>query len=100
MAKNSRASVSAEVFGKYHKKQLFVPVVITKSDQTMEKIKTRLLQAFMFMALDADELNVVIDAMDEKKVVVGETVIKEGEKGEVLYVVEEGTLECFKKFPD
>lgn len=52
----------------------------------------------MFMALDEDELNVVIDAMDEKKVTAGTTVIKEGEKGDVLYVVEEGTLECFKLF--
>lgn len=55
-------------------------------------------QSFMFMALDDSELGVVIDAMDEKRVKAGEAVIKEGEKGDHLYVVEEGTLECFKQF--
>lgn len=52
----------------------------------------------MFMYLDEQDLNVVIDAMDEKKVEQGETVIKEGEKGDVLYLVEGGHLEVFKQF--
>lgn len=52
----------------------------------------------MFMALDEQEMEVVIDAMDEQRVKAGETVITEGEKGDELYVVEEGTLDCFKKF--
>ena len=42
------------------------------------------------MALDEDELEVVIDAMDEKRVTNGATVITEGENGDELYVVEEG----------
>ena len=37
MAKNSRTSVSAEAFGKYHKKEAFQAVVIKKSDSTKEK---------------------------------------------------------------
>jgi cAMP-dependent protein kinase regulator len=53
----------------------------------------------MFMALDEEELHVVIDAMDEKRVQAGVNVITEGEKGDHLYVVEEGTLECYKQFP-
>lgn len=52
----------------------------------------------MFMALEEGEMDIVLDAMDEKKAKAGETVITEGEKGDVLYVVEEGTLECFKQF--
>lgn len=52
----------------------------------------------MFMALDENEMEVVIDAMDEKKVKAGENVIVEGEDGDVLYVVEEGQLDCYKKF--
>jgi cAMP-dependent protein kinase regulator len=52
----------------------------------------------MFSGLDESEMSVVIDAMDEQKVVAGETVIKEGEKGDELYVVEEGQLDCYKKF--
>ena len=36
--------------------------------------------------------------MDEQRAAAGEIVIKEGEKGDELYVVEEGSLECYKKF--
>ena len=50
------------------------------------------------MYLDEQDLNVVIDAMDEKQVKAGETIITEGEKGDVLYLVENGNLECFKTF--
>jgi len=50
----------------------------------------------MFSGLDETEMNVVIDAMDEQKVKAGEIVITEGEKGDELYVVEEGKLDCYK----
>ena len=46
----------------------------------------------MFMALDEEELDVVVDAMDEKKIKAGESAIIEGEKGDFLYVVESGEL--------
>ena len=52
----------------------------------------------MFSALDENELEVVIDAMDEKKATPGDDVIVEGEKGDELYVVEDGILECYKQF--
>ena len=42
----------------------------------------------MFMSLDDHELAVVIDAMDEKKVAAKEFIIKEGDNGDVLYIVE------------
>lgn len=51
----------------------------------------------MFKALDEPELNIVIDAMEEKKFDAGETVITQGEAGSVLYVVEEGQLDCFRR---
>jgi cAMP-dependent protein kinase regulator len=40
----------------------------------------------------------VIDAMEEKKFSEGETVITQGEDGDVLYVVDEGELDCYKRF--
>ena len=52
----------------------------------------------MFKALNKDELDIVIDAMAEKRFNAGEVVIKQGDAGAVLQVVEEGQLECFKKF--
>ena len=52
----------------------------------------------MFMGLDDNDMEVVIDAMDERNPKAGENVIVEGESGAELYVVEEGQLDCFKKF--
>ena len=50
----------------------------------------------MFKALGEDELTIVINAMEEKKFDAGQTVITEGEAGSVLFVVDEGQLDCKK----
>ena len=96
MAQKARTSVSAEVFGRYHIKEAFKAKVIPKSIDIQQKIKERLSNAFMFMSLDPKDLKVVIDAMDEKNVSGGEFVIKEGDNGDVLYIVESGELSCSK----
>jgi cAMP-dependent protein kinase regulator len=63
------------VFGQYNKKEDFVPKVIAKTPETKAKLTTRLLQAFMFNALEQKELNIVIDAIEEVKIAAGENVI-------------------------
>lgn len=37
LSQNQRISVSAEVFGKYHKKESFVPTIIAKPDNIKDK---------------------------------------------------------------
>jgi len=46
--KDFRTSVSAEVTGQFNKKSDFKPIVIPKSQESIEKIRLRLNQAFMF----------------------------------------------------
>ena len=92
-----RISVCSEVVGEYNKKADYVPKVIPKTDKQKEKIKNKMLQNFMFSNLDEAELQTVLDAFEEKKVTTGETVIKEGDKGDVVYLVETGELTCTKK---
>ena len=92
-----RISVCSEVVGEYNKKADYVPKVIPKTDEQKEKIKNKMLQNFMFSNLDEAELQTVLDAFEEKKVTTGETVIKEGDKGDVVYLVETGELTCTKK---
>jgi len=70
--------------------------VVPKTDDIKAKIAVRLSMAFMFKALDQEQLSIVIDAMEEVKFNAGETVITEGEAGSVLFVVEEGSLDCSK----
>jgi len=56
------------------------------------------MQAFMFNALEDKEFDIVVDAIEERKCVTGDVVIKEGDQGDNMYVVEFGTLKCTKIF--
>lgn len=93
-----RTSVSAEAFGIYNKKDEFKPPVYPKAPQVRENLKKRLEQSFMFSALNPDELNIVLDAMVEVKAQAGDVIIREGDDGNELYVVDSGTLDCTKIF--
>ena len=92
--KKQRAGVSAEAYGKWNQKGDFKPKVIAKSAETREKLKKRLLQAFMFGALEEREFEIVVDSIEEVRVKAGDVLIKEGDKGDCLYVVEQGTFDC------
>ena len=75
-----------------------MPKVIDKTQETKDKLKVRLLQAFMFNALGEKELSVVIDAIEEVKVEADTNVITEGDQGDCMYVLESGSLKCTKVF--
>ena len=52
----------------------------------------------MFNALDEKEFEIVVDSIEEVKVPTGHQVIKEGDEGDCMYVLESGTLTCTKHF--
>lgn len=52
----------------------------------------------MFKMLEESEKRIVINAMEEKRYKKDDPVIKYGEDGDVLYLVDEGELECFRIF--
>ena len=94
---NARASVSAEVYGTFNQKKSFVAKVVQKSDEVKERIQKKLEQSFMFANLDDKEKCIVIDAMEEKKYTNGDIVIKQGDDGDVLYVVDTGSQKCQRR---
>ena len=96
MLKNSRTSVSAEVYGQWNKKTNFVPKNIPKSDDQINRLKKRLDQVFLFSSLDENEKSIVIKSMEEKKFKKEEFVIKQGEDGNEIFVVDKGELNCYK----
>ena len=96
--KKMRTSVSAEVYGNFNKKENFKPRFIQKTPEQILKIKNRVLSSFLFSNLDKKDLDIVIGAMDEKKLKPNEIAIQQGDDGDVLYVVESGELECSKHF--
>ena len=95
-ANKQRTSVSAEAFGLYHKKEDFKPVVIKKEKQLTDRIRKRLAESFLFNTLNEKDQNIVLDAMKEENFKKGDLVIREGDDGDVLYVVESGLYNCSK----
>jgi len=59
-------TVCAEVYGKFNKEEDFVPKVVAKSEEQNTRIRKRLSQAFMFSCLDEKEINIIINAMEER----------------------------------
>jgi cAMP-dependent protein kinase regulator len=59
-------------------------------------IKTSLLNSFLFSSLDADELNVIVNSMEEETFYKNDIVIQQGDEGNCLYLVQHGQLNCFK----
>jgi len=93
-----RQSVSAEVYGAWNKKESFKPKIIPKTEEQKARIEEKLKISFIFNSLDENELTIVVDAMEEKKFMKDDVVIKQGDEGEELYVVDSGTLSCYRKF--
>lgn len=91
-----RTSVCAEVYGEYNKRGDFEPPVYEKTVDQKDRIMKKLNQNFMFSKLGQKEKEVVVMAMQSRKVTAGETVIQEGDEGNELFVVDSGTLKCTK----
>ena len=92
----SRNSVSAEVYGIFNKKKIFEPKKIPKTNEQINRIKGKIISSFIFSSLDKNDIEIVINAMEEKKFKIDEKVITQGEVGDCLYIVETGSLSCFK----
>jgi cAMP-dependent protein kinase regulator len=91
-----RSGVSAEAYGKWNQKGNFVPRVIEKTQDQIDRLLVKLNGSFMFASLDSKDKGIVVSAMEERKVPPGKAVITQGEDGNELFVVGSGTLKCYK----
>ncbi|CEM06144.1 unnamed protein product [Vitrella brassicaformis CCMP3155] len=98
-SRGPRQSVSAEAYGKWNQKKAFVAPVYQKGDDQKARIQAVLEQSFLFRNLEEKDMKTVIDAMQEKVVSAGTRIIQQGDDGDCLFVVESGTIDCYKKFP-
>lgn len=94
----SRKAISAEAYGDWNKKSDFVARVIEKTPDQKKRIHAKLQTSFIFNALEAKEMEIVILAMEEKHYEPGAVVIQQGDEGDGLYVVETGALSCYRRF--
>jgi len=97
-AKGQRTSVSAEAYGNFNKKKEFIPRVIEKTEDQKQRIIDTLAKSFLFNTLQPKEKETVLMAFEEKRFKNGDEVIREGDQGEILFLIESGYYECFKKF--
>lgn len=72
--------------------------VYYKSDAKKMFIKTNIINSILFSSLDSNELNIIIDAMEEKSYHKKEVIIQQGDVGDCLFLVSSGELNCYKLF--
>jgi len=91
-----KCSVSDEAYGAFNQRRTFEKKVIPKDDAQKLRIREVLQQCWMFRSHTSANIDVIVDAMCEKVVEAGVQLVKQGDHGDVMWVVEEGTLECQK----
>ncbi|KAJ2930211.1 hypothetical protein H1R20_g6873, partial [Candolleomyces eurysporus] len=89
-----RTSVSAESIAVDSGLDEVLPVYI-KTPEQLRRIKAAIRNNFIFRDLDEEQEKGVLDAMQERKVVLNELVIRQGDVGEYFYVVEAGQMNCY-----
>ncbi|KAK6178687.1 hypothetical protein SNE40_011213 [Patella caerulea] len=85
-----RQSVSAERYDPEEDDDDEDRVVHPKTDAQRERLTEAVSGILLFRSLDSDQMQEVIDAMFEKKVKPGETVIRQGDDGDNFYVIDDG----------
>lgn len=91
-----RGSVSSEAHGKYNQRSSYVPVVIPKTDEQKDRVLAVLEKCWMFNGLAAADKRTVVDSMQERSLEAGTRLIQQGNLGEAMWVLEEGSLQCYK----
>ncbi len=89
-----RTSVSAESIAVDSNNDEPLPVYAKAEDQIC-RIKAATKNHFLFRDLDEEQETGVLNAMQEKKVLENEIVIRQGDVGEYFYVVESGALNVY-----
>lgn len=79
------------------KRKQLKPKVIPKTEAQIIKLREKLISSFIFGGVDDNELSIILSAMEERKFNINDIVIREGDIGYCLYVVESGRLICTKK---
>lgn len=99
MNKRKRVGISSECYSKHDNNNEFdyKPIVYQKSTEEKIKINEKLKKSILFKDINIEYINIIIDAMQEENFEPDETIIKEGNEGDKLYIVEFGEIHCYKK---
>ncbi|KAL6459542.1 hypothetical protein MHYP_G00313010 [Metynnis hypsauchen] len=94
-----RVSVSAETYNPDDEdEELREPrIVHPKTDEQRQRLQEACKHILLFKNLDAEQMSQVLDAMFERRVEVGEHIIKQDDDGDNFYVIERGTFSIYMK---
>ncbi|XP_003739419.1 cAMP-dependent protein kinase type II regulatory subunit [Galendromus occidentalis] len=74
-------------------------IIHPKSDEQREILAMAVKNILLFRSLDASQMQDVLDAMFERRVVPNEIVIQQGDDGDYFYVIQSGTYNIFVRNP-
>ncbi|XP_026477143.1 cAMP-dependent protein kinase type II regulatory subunit-like [Ctenocephalides felis] len=69
--------------------------IYPKSEDQRKRLEQSVKGIILFRSLDGEQMNIVLDAMFEKRVHSGDYIIKQGDDGDNFYVVETGTFKAY-----
>ncbi|CAH1797179.1 unnamed protein product [Owenia fusiformis] len=92
-----RHSVSAERYDPEADEGDDEKVVYPKSDSERKTLQDVCRSILIFKTLDSEQIADVIDAMFQKNVKPGDSIIRQGDDGDNFYVISEGTYDVFVK---
>mmetsp|Transcript_13024 Transcript_13024/g.24625 ORF Transcript_13024/g.24625 Transcript_13024/m.24625 type:complete len:407 (-) Transcript_13024:115-1335(-) len=95
-----RASVSAEAYGEWNPEKAFTAPVYFKSEDQISRLTQVLQESFLFSALEPSDIQIIINAMQEKIVEKGTRLINQGDDGDCLYVIQDGQMNCYIRQAD
>jgi len=71
-----------------------------KSEAQHQYLLNLLKNSFIFKTCDSDDYDMIITALKRRVLSEGEIVIKQGDDGNEMYIVEKGSLDCSKFVED
>jgi len=90
-----RSSVSAEAYGAWNVKKAFEPPNYPKTDEQKGRIKDVLGKSFLFSSCDPENFTVLLGAVQEVKCGEKERIIKKGDDGDFMCIIESGIFKCY-----
>jgi cAMP-dependent protein kinase regulator len=94
--RGQRQSVSAEAYGAWNQKAAFTPPVYPKEEDQIKRLQACLQSSFLFSALEDEEIRTVILALKDNKLEPNVRIIKQGDDGDSMFIIEDGEVDCLK----
>jgi cAMP-dependent protein kinase regulator len=84
-------------YNKFNPRKSFKARYIKKTQEHINRIQSKIYSTPLFSNLDPKDIELIIGALEEKQFERNESIIRQGEYADCMYLVETGVLECYKQ---